>query len=158
MKVISHRGNLRGPTPGRENTPSFIDSAIACGYDVEIDIRYVGGEFKLGHDEPEIAVNNAWLLSRKDYLWIHCKDVMSAVKLNELDKSFKTFCHSQDPFVLTSTGHLWIHDLNLEMGEHAIIPLITEEDVKNYAGKPVYAVCTDSAFFATNTLKSRGLH
>ena len=158
MKIISHRGNLRGTTPERENTPSFIDSAIACGYEVEVDVRSVDGEICLGHDQPEIVVNSSWLLSRKDHLWIHCKDIASYVKLTNLDKSFKLFCHTQDPFVLTSTGHLWVHDLNLELGQHAIIPLITRDDVIRYAGSPVYAVCTDNVFLAAETLKSRGLY
>ena len=36
MKLISHRGNIRGPVPGRENAPSYIDCALGNGYDVEI--------------------------------------------------------------------------------------------------------------------------
>ena len=44
MKIISHRGNIRGPVPGRENAPSYIDCAIGNGYDVEIDVRSVNGE------------------------------------------------------------------------------------------------------------------
>ena len=157
MKIISHRGNLRGRIPERENTPAYIDSAIACGYEVEIDIRYVNGEFKLGHDLPEITINSAWLLNRKNELWIHSKDVLTAVKLRELDKSFQVFCHTQDPFVLTSTGHLWIHDLSLDLGAHAIIPLLSEDDVLSYSGKVVHAVCTDFAFLAKNKLKTREL-
>ena len=38
MKLISHRGNLNGRIPERENHPDYIDEAIEAGYDVEIDI------------------------------------------------------------------------------------------------------------------------
>jgi hypothetical protein len=150
MRIISHRGNLKGRIPERENTPSYIDSAIACGYEVEIDVRYINGQFMLGHDAPEIAVNAAWLLNRKSKIWIHSKDVLTIVELRNLDNTFQTFCHTRDPFVLTSTGHIWIHDLTLELGSHAIIPLLTKEEVILYSGEIVYAICTDYPFFAKN--------
>lgn len=157
MKIISHRGNLKGRIPERENTPSFIDAAIGCGFEVEVDMRYTNGQFQLGHDKAEVSVNDTWLLNRKQDLWIHSKDVMTAVKLRELDQSFQVFCHSQDPFVLTSTGHLWIHDLKLELGSHAIIPLLSEQEIKTYSGSPIHAVCTDYAFLAKAILNTRVL-
>ena len=36
MRIISHRGNIRGRVPGRENAPSYIDCALGNGYDVEM--------------------------------------------------------------------------------------------------------------------------
>ena len=53
MKIISHRGNIRGAIPDKENRPSYIDCAIGSGYDVEIDLRMIDGELWLGHDEPQ---------------------------------------------------------------------------------------------------------
>ena len=38
MILISHRGNTNGKNINRENTKSYIDEAIAKGFDVEIDI------------------------------------------------------------------------------------------------------------------------
>ncbi len=38
MKIISHRGNVRGPIPEKENRPSYIDCALGNGYDVEIHL------------------------------------------------------------------------------------------------------------------------
>ena len=32
MIIISHRGNIRGPVPDKENRPSYIDCAIGNGY------------------------------------------------------------------------------------------------------------------------------
>ena len=51
MKIISHRGNIRGSIPEKENRPSYIDCALGNGYDVEIDINTVDGELWLGHDD-----------------------------------------------------------------------------------------------------------
>ena len=74
MKIISHRGNIRGPVPDKENRPSYIDCAIGNGYDVEIDVRSINGELWLGHDEPQYKIDHNWIDKRRHYLWIHCKN------------------------------------------------------------------------------------
>ena len=61
MKIISHRGNVRGPIPEKENRPSYIDCALGNGYDVEIDINTVNGELWLGHDKPQYKITHTWL-------------------------------------------------------------------------------------------------
>ena len=38
MILISHRGNINGRSFKDENQPTYIDTAISAGYDVEIDI------------------------------------------------------------------------------------------------------------------------
>ena len=78
MKIISHRGNIRGPVPGRENAPSYIDCALGNGYDVEIDVRSVNGELWLGHDEPQYKITWNWIFHRQFNLWLHCKDLEAA--------------------------------------------------------------------------------
>ena len=65
MRIISHRGNIRGPVPGRENAPSYIDCALGNGYDVEIDVRVVNNEIWLGHDEPQYKVSFNWIFHRQ---------------------------------------------------------------------------------------------
>ena len=81
MKIISHRGNINGPVPEKENRPSYIDSAIQLGYDVEVDLRIIDNDFWLGHDEPQYKVELPWMLLRKDKIWFHCKDINSALFL-----------------------------------------------------------------------------
>ena len=61
MIFISHRGNLDGLNPDRENSPEYIDEAIKLGFDVEIDVRTKDGELWLGHDEPQYKVSEMWL-------------------------------------------------------------------------------------------------
>jgi len=110
MKIISHRGNINGPVLEKENRPSYIDCAIQLGYEVEIDIRFIDGEFWLGHDLPQYKIEKNWMLLRKENLWFHCKDINSCLELIKINKDFNYFCHSQDPYVLTSKNYIWVHD------------------------------------------------
>ena len=56
MKLIAHRGNITCKNPERENTIGYIKEALRYGVDVEVDIRYLDGEWILGHDEPKDKV------------------------------------------------------------------------------------------------------
>ena len=47
MRYISHRGNLTGRDPFRENTVEYIQEALDKGFDVEIDVRCVDGKLYL---------------------------------------------------------------------------------------------------------------
>ena len=136
MKIISHRGNVRGPLPDKENRPSYIDCAIGNGYDVEIDVRLIDGQLWLGHDGPQYKVEHSWLQPRKEYLWIHCKDLEAAQECCE----YQSFCHTSDPYTYTTTGKVWLHDLSMKVND-AIIPLI--EDPIIYLAQKPYAICTD---------------
>ena len=138
MKIISHRGNVRGPIPHRENRPSYIDCAIGNGYDVEIDVRLIEGQLWLGHDEPQYKVEHSWLQPRKEYLWIHCKDLAAAKESWE----YQSFCHTSDPYTYTSTGKIWLHDLSMKIDNNVIIPMIDDIDYAPMKGQP-YAICTD---------------
>ena len=136
MKIISHRGNIRGPIPEKENRPSYIDCALGNGYDVEIDINTVDGELWLGHDEPQYKITHNWLKCRKEHLWIHCKDLETAKQCWE----YQAFCHTSDPFTYTSTGKVWLHDLSMKIDDNVIIPLIDSPFCSGYSP---YAICTD---------------
>ena len=141
MKIISHRGNVRGPIPEKENRPSYIDCAIGNGYDVEIDLRIIDGELWLGHDVPQYKVEHSWLQPRKEYLWIHCKDLAAAKECWE----YQSFCHMGDPYTYTSTGKILLHDLSMKIDNNVIIPLIDDIDYSPMNGDP-YAICTDHPY------------
>jgi hypothetical protein len=143
MKIISHRGNINGLVPEKENRPSYIDSAIQLGYDVEVDLRIIDNEFWLGHDEAQYKIELSWMSLRKDKIWFHCKDINSALVLAKLDKGFQYFCHSQEPYVCTSNGYIWVHDLTGKINDKCIIPLLSKEDIENYNNSNPYAICTD---------------
>lgn len=158
MKLISHRGNIIGLNPQRENSPSYIDTAISLGFDVEIDVNYINDKLYLGHDTPDYEVTENWLIKRRNYLWVHCKNLDAATYLSRLNDAIQYFCHTNDPYVLTSNGYLWVHDLKMDLSDKCIIPLLSENDVLNYSGKSVYAVCTDFISLAAYDLKQKGIY
>lgn len=145
MKIISHRGNISGKNIAKENEPNYIDVALNLGYDVEIDIRSIDNQLWLGHDEPQYKIDHNWLDKRRHYLWLHCKNIASAKEC----WAYHSFCHSEDPFTYTSVGKIWMHGENKnydELDQSIIIPLISEEDVKNFMKedfKQPYGICTD---------------
>lgn len=144
MKFISHRGNLNGPNTARENSPDFIDTALAAGYEVETDLRLVGVQFWLGHDYPQYLVNESWLTERRRKLLLHLKDVhVLNWFLKNPHADWHYFCHSNDPFTWTSQGRLWLHDLSLPATLNTIVPLISRPLIQFYGNRDVYAVCSD---------------
>ena len=75
MIYISHRGNLHGPKPELENNPTYVEDAIALGFDVEVDLWVNEDGAFLGHDGPQYLVPREWLIDRTDQIWIHCKNI-----------------------------------------------------------------------------------
>ena len=157
MKIISHRGNIRGPVLDKENRPSYIDCAIGSGYDVEIDVRSAEGSLWLGHDEPQYRIDHTWIEKRKAYLWLHCKDYQSALECQK----YQSFCHATDDFIFTTTGHIWMHVPDpppsekavyhkLPIDQNVIIPLLEDERIDDFkqsdaytSGQTPYGICTD---------------
>ena len=86
MILISHRGNLNGPEPSKENKPSFITNAITSAFQVEVDFWFVNKKFYLGHDEPQYDVPFDWFRNISNKLWIHCKNIEAISKLVEIDR------------------------------------------------------------------------
>ena len=108
MKFISHRGNLTGPNPERENSISFIEEAIHEGFDVEIDLRVENDQCYLGHDKSQYSISMEWLRKYKDILWIHCKNREALEKLSNSPIEFNYFWHERDSYTLTSKGIGWV--------------------------------------------------
>ena len=53
---------------------------------------------------------------------------------------------------------LWVHDLKMNLSDKCIIPLLSEDNVLEYHGKSVYAVCTDYIALAAYDLKQKGIY
>jgi hypothetical protein len=144
MIIISHRGNTDGPEVESENHPDFIDKAISTGFEVEVDLRFIDGDFWLGHDEPQWRISEEWMSSRRNKIWFHCKDFESATALINTKNGYKFFCHSNEPYVCTSHNYLWVHDLSYEIDKNCIIPLISDKDLTNHPlYKNCHGICTD---------------
>ena len=146
MIIISHRGNLNGIDPERENNPIFIDDCISKGFDVEIDLRILNNKLFLGHDKPQYEVEIDWLLKRKNNLWIHVKEYEALNKIMPYIQNLQFFCHENDKFTLVSNGYIWSHDLQNKMNNRCIIPLLSKEQIESYKQRDFYAVCTDYVY------------
>ena len=138
MILISHRGNINGPTPERENHPDYIDQAIALGYDVEIDLWSIEGVLLLGHDEPQYKVSQHWLNERVNRLWIHCKNI-EAVEWFSMIKGYNYFWHEKDTLTLTSFSHIWAYPGKQPIKNSiAVMPEINNDSITVCKG-----ICSD---------------
>ena len=140
MILISHRGNISGKNLELENKPEYILKAIQEGFQVEIDVWYTEGKFKLGHDEPLYDFPISLLEEYHSILWIHCKNHEALVQMNLIDKvgvRLNYFFHDVDYAVLTSKGYIWtIHPI-----ENSI--LVMPEATGNIPSLNTIGVCSD---------------
>lgn len=134
MKIISHRGNLNGRIPDKENHPLFIQEAIDANYEVEIDVWYFGEKFFLGHDYPIFPVEPIWFLKKP--LWCHAKNTEAFEKMLEL--GIHCFWHENDKMTLTSRGLLWMYPGNYSHLGVTVCLNKPEEKIPN-----MWGVCTD---------------
>lgn len=160
MNYISHRGNLDGRIPKRENSPDYIDEAIEAGFSVEVDLHRIGNDLFLGHDFPQYLVDWEWLDDRRDSLLIHAKNFAAARWLSHTPLHF--FCHSSDPYTITSNGYIWVHNLSSNINSDGsfdkplcILPLMTFELLHAYIDEEMAAVCTDFPYEAVLKYENR---
>jgi hypothetical protein len=133
MKIISHRGNINGPSKD-ENKPSQIAKALLAGFDCEVDVWVKNGEILLGHDKPQFLINREFL--NKPGLWIHAKNLKALEFLNQTNLNY--FWHEDDAFTITSHRYIWCFPgyytklgITVMQGDAVLLP------------EPVYGVCTD---------------
>jgi len=140
LKFISHRGNLTGPEPEKENRISTIEYVLSKGFDCEIDIRYIDNKFYLGHDDIQEEVSIKWLNQRG--LWIHCKNIEAVEWFNELESigsDFNYFWHQEDDVTLTSMNFIWAYPGKQPIRKSiAVMPELNNDDVSECKG-----ICSD---------------
>ena len=136
MRFISHRGNIKGRNPERENSPTYIKEAISMGFDVEVDIWWWRNGLWLGHDEPVWGLPETFLDEIKDNAWLHCKNLEMVQRLINTD--YHWFWHESDKVCLTSHGHVWCHP-NHEVSGGIINDIGQSFDLTSAGG-----ICSDS--------------
>lgn len=104
MILIAHRGNIHGPDSKLQNKPLQIQKALDLGYNCEIDVWYINGEFLLGHDEPKYKIYERSLENSK--LWCHAKNLDALVQMLN-NKKINCFWHEEDKYTITSSGYIW---------------------------------------------------
>jgi hypothetical protein len=139
MILISHRGNLIGPNPLKENSLQYIQEALDKGFDVEIDIWLNDGIFYLGHDVIQYEVTLDWLNKRKNNLWIHCKNIEAIEWFNGSLETYNYFWHQEDTVTLTSKSFIWAYPGKQPINRSiAVMPEIFNDDLNSCIG-----ICSD---------------
>ena len=138
MILISHRGNINRIIPERENDPKYIIEAISNGVEVEIDVWFVNGKFKLGHDGPKYDFPHELLEHQSNKLWLHCKNLEAVSQFNILDPNgsyLNYFWHQKDDVTLTSKGYIWAYPGKQPIeGSIAVMPELNNDDLTKCAG------------------------
>jgi hypothetical protein len=139
MVLISHRGNLIGSNPERENSQDYIQEALDKGFNVEVDVWILDNKIYLGHDGPQYCINKTWLYLHKNNLWIHCKNIEAIIYFSSKLKLFNYFWHENDTLTLTSKKYIWAYPGKQPIKNSiAVMPEINSDDVSQCLG-----ICSD---------------
>jgi hypothetical protein len=140
MMLISHRGNLVGPDPLRDNQVDAVEQVISKGFLCEVDVHYVDGYFWLGHDAPCSRVPLTFL--QRPSIIAHAKDGQTLVAL--LQEKVHTFWHDKDPYTLTSNGYVWAFPGYEQAGMISVLPERSGFTKEDLAHKGCIGVCSDN--------------
>ena len=135
MFLISHRGNTNGINKDEENQIDYIKSAINKGFDVEIDVRTYKNKLYLGHDTPEVLIDDEFLKNNK--LWCHAKDLNALNKLNKIKSHF--FWHQEDDVTITNKGFFWTYP-GKQLFKKSICVLPEKASYKKFK---CFGICSD---------------
>jgi hypothetical protein len=141
MRLIAHRGLINGPNSEIENSPSQIEIALSYGFNVEVDVYYVDGEWFTGHDQPTYKVSLNWLKNKN--FWIHCKNNEAFEQMTYMSPQLHYFWHYTDTYTLTSANVPWVYPGNkLFKTSVCVLPenFMQLKDVKKL---DVYGICSD---------------
>ena len=144
-RFICHRGNLERKELAKENNPDILDTRIADGYDVELDVWYKNNELFLGHDNPEYPITFEWLMqSSKKY--IHTKDASTLeyllLRCGKEGYNPNIFYHTGEHYSLTTRNHIIVlPGQEILEGSVNMMPEMspTPKDTRQ-----AFAVCSDS--------------
>ncbi len=148
MLLISHRGNISGRNPERENRIDYIDEAINKGFLVEVDlwVDHLGFAY-LQHDMPnskDDSICTLALLERVESLLIHAKNFDASNLCEELDLHW--FSHWNEPFVKTSKEWKILHS-NSKIEKNAIAMLPETRGLSKDSLKDCLGICSDIISF-----------
>jgi len=141
MIYISHRGNIAGPNPERENTPEYISEALSLGFNVEIDVWFKDDEFYLGHDSPLYDIDENFL--KDERLWCHSKNIESLNKMICMN-NINCFWHQNDDYTITKNGYIWVYPgKKLTRQSIVVMPEMYIEKWWRYKFENVAGICSD---------------
>ena len=152
MRIISHRGNLNGPSD-QENTIQAIHKALILGYDVEIDIWLEHGKLFLGHDYGQYHVQDESIL-KDERVWIHAKNLEALQYLLANFSECNIFWHQNDDYTLTSKGIIWTYPRK-KVCEKSVIVALDPVDIEMSLKKDIIGICTDYPIYLKEGLFKR---
>ena len=135
--LISHRGNLTGKQSELENTPDYINAALAAGFKCEVDVYSYDDKLYLGHDLAQIETSVSYL--QQDGIIAHAKNLDALAAM--LQANIHCFYHHNDNYTLTSHNWIWAFPGKPGTFVHPCIAVLPENyatDVTNFDG-----VCSD---------------
>ena len=139
LRFISHRGNLVGPCPEKENSPEYVLTALEAGFDVEVDVRLgEDGLWWLGRDVAQYTVPYSFLLHPR--LWVHAKNG-AALRALSLDSRVHCYWHQGDDYTLTSRGLLWVYPNKPVLGPRSVAVMFSEP--QQLLGADIFGLCSD---------------
>jgi len=135
MIYISHRGNLIGPNPKKENSPSYIIESLNRGFNVEIDVWFENNKFYLGHDSPKYEVDYKFLIN--EMLWCHAKNIDALLEMKKYVIHY--FWHENDLVTLTSKNYIWAYpSKDFPKNSIGVLPEKNDSNIINCRG-----ICSD---------------
>lgn len=142
MIIVAHRGLTEGPCEKTENSPEIINNAINQGFDVEVDIWYIDGDFFFGHDNPQYDANEYMKnIKNPEKYWFHAKNVEAVSKL--IDINLRVFYHTDEEIVMTSKQELWSVCGKKHQNSMLVLPEVSGIGVEK--NDNILGVCTDYA-------------
>jgi hypothetical protein len=137
MYFIAHRGNINGKILQRENTISYIEEALKKNFDCEIDVWLINDKVFLGHDKPEHLIDEDFLFTNSNKLWIHCKNIQALCKYKD---DLNCFYHDKDLYTITSQGYIW-GNINVETNKNIISVMPEINNIYSFNCK---GICSDN--------------
>lgn len=140
MRLIAHRGLMKGPDPNIENSKLLITSALAHGFDAEVDVWYLRDGWYLGHDMPTYQTDIEYL--SQNGLWIHAKNLEALYELSKTKLNY--FWHQEDDFTLTSHGYIWTYP-NKRLTDHSVcvMPNWHDGELRSARDAKCFGICSD---------------
>ncbi len=140
MKLIAHRGNWKGRNSDLENSLVLLDSAVAYGFDVEVDVWKLDDGLFFGHDRPEIPVSAGIIQRLSPHAWFHAKNYLALEYM--LGEGHHVFFHDKDAYTVTSKGFVWAYP-GRPLG-HQGVACMPEYAPGFKVPENAYGVCSDN--------------
>ena len=139
--LISHRGNIDGIEPLKENSPQYIEETLNKGYHVVVDTWLIGKEhLSLGSEQPTYPITLKFL--KNNNIICRAKNVVTLEYL--LTQQVHCFIHDRDDYVLTNGGLIWSAPGKSVMTSGIMsMPEYVIPDISSLAILPCAGICSN---------------